>query len=164
MKSSHSLIFFGVRSLKKRISPKSRRQLSMTLCCLRVDSVTGRGLAYSDLVKIKKSDVFRQGEDYCIRDKRMKTGMPYTIVLLFEFTKSLYDARLKHLGVFLGHCHVGMGEHLAHSLDTHALSVIHRPHEGGHVLYDLRHVSKDIREAVKLRRLRIRLRLPCSLI
>ena len=40
------------------------------------------GLAYSDLVKIKKSDVFRQGEDYCIRDKRMKTGMPYTIVLL----------------------------------------------------------------------------------
>lgn len=40
------------------------------------------GLAYSDLVKIKKSDVFRQGDDYCIRDKRMKTGMPYTIVLL----------------------------------------------------------------------------------
>ena len=40
------------------------------------------GLAYSDLVKIKKSDVFMQGDDYCIRDKRMKTGMPYTIVLL----------------------------------------------------------------------------------
>ena len=41
--------------------------------------------------------------------------------MLFEFTEALYDARLKHLGVFLGHCHVGMGEHLAHSLDTHAL-------------------------------------------
>ena len=40
------------------------------------------GLAYSDLVKIKKSDVFMQGDDYCIRDKRLKTGMPYTIVLL----------------------------------------------------------------------------------
>ena len=40
------------------------------------------GLAYSDLVKIKKSDMFMQGDDYCIRDKRMKTGMPYTIVLL----------------------------------------------------------------------------------
>lgn len=24
------------------------------------------------------------------------------------------------MGVFLGHCHVGVGEHLAHSLDTHA--------------------------------------------
>ena len=33
-------------------------------------------------MKIKKSDVFMQGEDYCIRDKRLKTGMPYTIVLL----------------------------------------------------------------------------------
>nr|WP_289773106.1 site-specific integrase [uncultured Duncaniella sp.] len=40
------------------------------------------GLAYSDLVKIKKSDVFKQGEDMCIRDKRVKTGQPYTIVLL----------------------------------------------------------------------------------
>ena len=40
------------------------------------------GLAYSDLVKIKKSDVFKQGEDLCIRDKRVKTGQPYTIVLL----------------------------------------------------------------------------------
>ena len=40
------------------------------------------GLAYSDLVKIKKSDVFKQGEDLCIRDKRVKTGQSYTIVLL----------------------------------------------------------------------------------
>ena len=40
------------------------------------------GLAYSDLVKIKKSDVFKQGEDLCIRDRRVKTGQPYTIVLL----------------------------------------------------------------------------------
>ena len=40
------------------------------------------GLAYSDLIKIKKEDVFQKGDDYCIRDKRTKTGNQYTIVLL----------------------------------------------------------------------------------
>lgn len=40
------------------------------------------GLAYSDLVKIREEDIFMQGDDYCIRDKRRKSGMPYTIVLL----------------------------------------------------------------------------------
>lgn len=49
------------------------------------------------------------------------TAVPALRQILFEFTEALYDARLKHLGVFLGHCHVGMGKHLAHSLDTHAL-------------------------------------------
>lgn len=40
------------------------------------------GLAYSDLVKIKKDDVFQKDGDFCIRDKRAKTGSQYTIVLL----------------------------------------------------------------------------------
>ncbi len=40
---------------------------------------------------------------------------------LFEQVKALDDACLENLGVFLGHCHVGVGEHLAHSLDTDAL-------------------------------------------
>ncbi len=40
------------------------------------------GLAYSDLIKIKKEDVFQKGDDYCIRDRRTKTGNQYTIVLL----------------------------------------------------------------------------------
>ena len=34
------------------------------------------GLAYSDLVKIKKSDVFKQGDDLCIRDKRTPRRQP----------------------------------------------------------------------------------------
>ncbi len=40
------------------------------------------GLAYSDLVKITKADIFQQGDNFCIRDKRNKTGSQYTIVLL----------------------------------------------------------------------------------
>lgn len=40
------------------------------------------GLAYSDLIKIKKEDVFKRGDDFCIRDMRTKTGNQYTIVLL----------------------------------------------------------------------------------
>lgn len=40
------------------------------------------GLAYIDLIKIKREDVFKDGENYCIKDKRKKTGTPYTIVLL----------------------------------------------------------------------------------
>lgn len=40
------------------------------------------GLSYSDLVKIRKEDLIKQGDDYCIRDKRLKTKVPYTIVLL----------------------------------------------------------------------------------
>ena len=40
---------------------------------------------------------------------------------LFQQVEALNDACLENLGVFLGHCHVGMGEHLAHCLDTHAL-------------------------------------------
>lgn len=48
------------------------------------------GLAYSDLVKITKDDIFKEGGNYCIKDKRQKTGTPYTIVLLpkpFEILK-----------------------------------------------------------------------------
>ena len=40
------------------------------------------GLSYSDLVKIRKEDIIKQGDDYCIKDKRLKTNVPYTIVLL----------------------------------------------------------------------------------
>ena len=40
------------------------------------------GLSYADLVKIRKEDLIKQGDDYCIRDKRQKTNVPYTIVLL----------------------------------------------------------------------------------
>lgn len=39
---------------------------------------------------------------------------------LFEQVKALDDACLENLGVFLGHRHVGVGEHLAHGLDTDA--------------------------------------------
>ena len=35
-------------------------------------------LAYSDLVKIKKSDVFKQGDDLCIRDKRTKGSADFS--------------------------------------------------------------------------------------
>lgn len=54
------------------------------------------GLAYSDLVKIKKSDVFKHDDDLCIRDKRIKTGQPYTIVLLPKAVEILerYDYNL----------------------------------------------------------------------
>lgn len=54
------------------------------------------GLAYSDLVKIKKSDVFKQDDDLCIRDRRIKTGQPYTIVLLPKAVEILekYDYNL----------------------------------------------------------------------
>ncbi len=31
------------------------------------------GLSYADLVKIRKEDVIKQGDDYCIKDKRLKT-------------------------------------------------------------------------------------------
>lgn len=57
------------------------------------------GLAYSDLVKIKKSDVFKQGDDLCIRDKRIKTGQPYTIVLLPKAAEILkkYDYDLNRM-------------------------------------------------------------------
>lgn len=40
------------------------------------------GLAYSDLVKITKKDIFKEGENYCIKDKRQKTGTAYTLILL----------------------------------------------------------------------------------
>lgn len=40
------------------------------------------GLAYTDLVKIRRDDIQKNGDDYCIRDKRQKTKVPYTIVLL----------------------------------------------------------------------------------
>ena len=40
------------------------------------------GLAYSDLIKVSKKDIFMEGEDMCIVDKRQKTGAAYTIVLL----------------------------------------------------------------------------------
>ena len=54
------------------------------------------GLAYSDLVKIKKSDVFKQDDELCIRDQRIKTGQPYTIVLLPKAVEILerYDYNL----------------------------------------------------------------------
>ena len=57
------------------------------------------GLAYSDLVKIKKSDVFKQGDDLCIRDKRTKTGQPYIIVLLPKAAEILkkYDYDLNRM-------------------------------------------------------------------
>lgn len=40
------------------------------------------GLSYTDLVKIRKEDLIKEGDDYCIKDKRQKTKVPYTIVLL----------------------------------------------------------------------------------
>lgn len=40
------------------------------------------GLAYTDLVKIRREDIQKNGDDYCIRYKRQKTKVPYTIVLL----------------------------------------------------------------------------------
>lgn len=40
------------------------------------------GLAYSDIVKITKKDVFKDGKNYCIKDKRQKTGTEYVLVLL----------------------------------------------------------------------------------
>ncbi len=40
---------------------------------------------------------------------------------LFQQIEALDYACLENLGVFLGHCHVGVGEYLAHGLDTHAL-------------------------------------------
>lgn len=40
------------------------------------------GLSYTDLVKIRKEDLIKEGADYCIKDKRQKTKVPYTIVLL----------------------------------------------------------------------------------
>ncbi len=39
---------------------------------------------------------------------------------LFQQVGALYHAGLENLGVFLRHCHVGVGEHLAHGLDTDA--------------------------------------------
>lgn len=40
------------------------------------------GLAYSDLVRISRDDVFREGDNWCIRGKRQKSGSQYTLVLL----------------------------------------------------------------------------------
>lgn len=40
------------------------------------------GLSYSDMVKITKKDIFKDGNNFCIRDKRKKTNTPYTIILL----------------------------------------------------------------------------------
>lgn len=40
------------------------------------------GLSYTDLVKIRKEDLIKEGDDYRIKDKRQKTKVPYTIVLL----------------------------------------------------------------------------------
>ena len=40
---------------------------------------------------------------------------------LFKQVETLDYACLENLGVFLGHRHVGVGEHLAHGLNTHAL-------------------------------------------
>lgn len=40
---------------------------------------------------------------------------------LFQQIEALDYACLENLGVFLGHRHVGVGEYLAHGLDTHAL-------------------------------------------
>jgi integrase len=40
------------------------------------------GLAYSDLIKVNKDDIFEEGGDLCIVDRRQKTGSDYSIVLL----------------------------------------------------------------------------------
>jgi integrase len=40
------------------------------------------GLAYSDLIKVSRDDIFREGNDLCIVDKRQKTGTQYNIILL----------------------------------------------------------------------------------
>lgn len=40
------------------------------------------GLAYSDLIKITKNDIYKEGNNICIKDTRKKTDNPYTLVLL----------------------------------------------------------------------------------
>lgn len=56
------------------------------------------GLAYSDLIKVNRKEIFMEGEDMCIIDKRLKTGTPYTIVLLPKAVEILekynYDINL----------------------------------------------------------------------
>lgn len=94
------------------------------------------GLAYSDLVKIKRSDVFKQGDDLCIRDKRVKTGQPYTIVLLPKAAAILrkYDYNLNLMSnqkcndqlkiiANMAHIHLNLTMHVGrHTFATWALT------------------------------------------
>lgn len=94
------------------------------------------GLAYSDLVKIKKSDVFKQGDDLCIRDKRVKTGQLYTIVLLPKAAAILrkYDYNLNLMSnqkcneqlkiiANMAHIHLNLTMHVGrHTFTTWALT------------------------------------------
>ena len=40
------------------------------------------GLSYSDIIKISKKDIYKEGKNICIRDTRKKTDTNYTLVLL----------------------------------------------------------------------------------
>lgn len=94
------------------------------------------GLAYSDLIKIKKEDVFQKGDDFCIRDKRTKTGNQYTIVLLPKALAILrkYDYNLNRLSnqkcneqlkliAHMAKIHINLTMHVGrHTFATWALS------------------------------------------
>lgn len=94
------------------------------------------GLAYSDLIKIKKEDVFQKGDDFCIRDKRTKTGNQYTIVLLPKALAILrkYDYNLNRLSnqkcneqlkliAHMANIHINLTMHVGrHTFATWALS------------------------------------------
>lgn len=94
------------------------------------------GLAYSDLIKVSRRDIFMEGDDMCIVDKRQKTGAGYTIVLLpkaieilkkYNFNINLMsnqkcNENLK-LIAHMAHIHLNLTMHcLRHTFATWALT------------------------------------------
>ena len=94
------------------------------------------GLAYSDLIKVNRKEIFMEGEDMCIIDKRLKTGTPYTIVLLPKAVEILekynYDINLMSnqkcneylkLIAHMAHIHTNLTMHVGrHTFATWALT------------------------------------------
>lgn len=94
------------------------------------------GLAYSDLIKVNRKEIFMEGEDMCIIDKRLKTGTPYTIVLLPKAVEILekynYDINLMSnqkcneylkLVAHMAHIHTNLTMHVGrHTFATWALT------------------------------------------
>ena len=79
----------GKSASKKFISEEERNRIEALLLSSAEEKARDMfifacytGLAYSDIVKITKEDIKKDGNNYFLRDSRQKTGSEYNIILL----------------------------------------------------------------------------------
>ena len=143
-KKADFLDWLEERIYKRSVKESTRRQHIVMLNELRSfglirsfsDLTTKNIKLWDDALKANRKEIFMEGEDMCIIDKRLKTGTPYTIVLLPKAVEILekynYDINLMSnqkcneylkLVAHMAHIHTNLTMHVGrHTFATWALT------------------------------------------